>query len=160
MLVQCHLPTGTDISTSSDPATKNMVTTDLCFTQLMIGHLRLDYSCLHVKALKYYLPQEAPDELFASVYHSIWRSPTFLSTYVLPFKFFLCWCTVWQKCIPRNGEILKKPWEWHHPISICVSEHVWTMWMLVSDIWMWSLLKGRFNTKVKIIHLCWNKQLM
>ena len=71
MLVQCHLPTGTDISTSSDPATKNMVTTDLCFTQLMIGHLRLDYSCLHVKALKYYLPQEAPDELFASVYHSI-----------------------------------------------------------------------------------------
>ena len=36
-----------------------MVTTNLCFTQLSIGHLKHDLSCFHGKALECYLP---PDE--------------------------------------------------------------------------------------------------
>ena len=48
------------ISISSDQATNNMVTvTNLCFTQLSIGHLKHDLSCFHGKALECYLP---PDE--------------------------------------------------------------------------------------------------
>ena len=48
------------------------------------------------------------------------------------------------------------------PCPICIFQNMSeTMSMLVSDIWMWpSAPKSRFNTKVKIIHLCWNKQLM
>ena len=40
MLVPCHLPT--DIDITSDPATKDMVTTNLDFIQLSIGHLKHD----------------------------------------------------------------------------------------------------------------------
>ena len=39
---------------------RNMATTNLCFTQLFIGHLKHDYSCFLVKAFKHYL---LPDEL-------------------------------------------------------------------------------------------------
>ena len=71
---------------------------------------------------------------------------------------FLCWCAVWHKCIPRNVEILKKLWEWHHPIpNIYILGHGWTLSTLVSDNQMWPSLKCRLNTEFKIIHLCWNK---
>ena len=43
---------------------------------------------------------------------------------------FLCWCAVWQKCIPKNVEILKKLWQQHHPISKIeqvILGHVWTI---------------------------------
>jgi len=58
----------------------NMVTTNLCFTQLFTGNLKHDLSLtgFHLKPLEYYSPS---DELFAIIYYSIWRSPTFLSTY-------------------------------------------------------------------------------
>jgi hypothetical protein len=40
MVVQCHLPT--DINNIRSAATTNMVTTNLYFTQLLMGHLKHD----------------------------------------------------------------------------------------------------------------------
>ena len=74
MLVQCHLPTNINNIRSCHP----MVTTNLCFTQLFIGHLKHDWCCFHVKALECYSP---PDKPFCKIYHSIWRPPTSLSIY-------------------------------------------------------------------------------
>ena len=85
----------------------------------------------------------------------------FLQVYIIPYKghlppcppiaiyLFLCWCAVWQKCIPRNVEILQKLWQWHHPMSnVYVSEHVWTMSMLISEI------KNVTFTEVQTWHKC------
>ena len=68
ILVQCYLPT--DIINITDPANQNMLTTNLYFTPLFIGHLVHDYWILfHVQGLEGYLP---PDECFTRIYHSIW----------------------------------------------------------------------------------------
>ena len=85
---------------TSDHATKNMVTTNLYFIQLFIGHLKHDQSyCPSVQSMEY-LP---PDEWFSSIYHSIW------STYLLMngFQVFI---------IPYGGHLPPCP-----PITINVS---------------------------------------
>jgi len=87
------------ISITSDLATKNMVTTNLCFTQLFCGYLKQDFeSCCHVKALECYLLPDAP---FASIDHFIWRPPTSLSTYchlIFPMPMYSLTKTHTQKC--------------------------------------------------------------
>ena len=67
-------------------------------------------------------------------YLSFHVKATYLPIQLLPL-IFLCWCSVWQKCIPRNVEILKILWEGLHPMAnVYISEHVWTISMLVRDI--------------------------
>ena len=85
------------ISISLDLGTINMVTTYLCFTQFVIGHLKEDSSCLYVKYwdVTYFLRN------FTSIYHSIWRPPTSLSTCChLNFPMLMCNLTKihTQKC--------------------------------------------------------------
>ncbi len=68
-------------------------------------------------------------------YLSFHMKDTYLPVHLLPFKF--CYADVQfdKKCIPKIGEILKKWWQWHHPMSNDhISELLWTMSILVSDI--------------------------
>ena len=68
---------------SSDHAANNVVTTNLCLTQLLIGHLKhAAWLIFHVKALEYCLP---PNELCK--YLSFHMNGTCLSVCLLPFKF-------------------------------------------------------------------------
>ena len=114
---------------SSDHAANTVVTTDLCFTQLLIGHLK------HAAWLIF--------QGIGLLLTSWWTLQVFVIPYeghlplCLPIAIWicLCWCAVWQQCIPRNVEILTKPWWWQNSIlNAHISEHVWTMSILVSDI--------------------------
>ena len=59
---------------------------------------------------------------------------TYLPMHLFPLMFPMLICSLPQ-FIPKNVEILKKLWETQHPMSsVYVSEHVWLMSMLVSDI--------------------------
>ena len=69
----CHSPTVIN-KVNINVATKNMVTSNLCFTQLFISHLMSNYSYFHVKELDCYLP---PDECFVK-YLSFYMKATYL----------------------------------------------------------------------------------
>ena len=155
MVVQCHLPT--DINNIRSAATTNMVTTNLYFTQLLMGHLKHDWYCFHVKALNsvIYLLMNFFKHL------SFHMKDTNLPVHLLPLIFSKLMCSLTtmhhtQKC--GNFEKTMRMTS-SHVKSLCFRTCLVTMSMFVlGDDKMWPSLKCRFNTKIKIIHLCWNKQ--
>ena len=122
MLVQCHLPTDINIirSYQQEYCDKLQLTCASLSCLLAIWRMRMNnlaISCDGIQALL------TSWWTFISIYHSIWRPPIFLSTYLK----LNCPMPNVQFDIPRNAEILQKLWEWHYPIPIVyISEHVWT----------------------------------
>ena len=94
-------------------------------------------------------------------YLSFHMKNTYLPVHLLPFKYSYADVEFDKNAYP----IMWKFWEnYENDIIPCptiifqnMSEKCQCQWV---TFWMWPSLKCRFNTKVKIIHLCWNKQLM
>ena len=87
--------------------------TNLCFTQLFMGHLK-HAAWLILFSLECYLP---PAMNFVGIYHSIWRPPTSLSTYCnLNFPMQMCSLTKkhTQKCGNFAKTIQKTSFHDHH----------------------------------------------
>ena len=94
------------ISTPSAPAIINIVTTNLCFTQLFVGdHLSHGpWVICYVKTLQCYLPPHELLQVFTFI-----MAATYLPVHLLPSKFHMLMCSFFIKACtyPEMGKFWK-----------------------------------------------------